>query len=49
LNGIGSHVHEYDDTLPKSTSIERTGRLRAIRVCEREQWRGETVHAFILG
>ena len=32
LNGIGSHVHEYDDTLPKNYHpSERAGRLGAVR------------------
>ena len=46
LNGIGSHVHEYDDTLPKNYHpSERARGLGAVRLCEREPGVGPRLRA----
>jgi 2-methylcitrate dehydratase PrpD len=51
LNGIGSHVHEYDDTLPKNyihPSVPVGSALFAYASANRVSGR-DFVHAFILG
>ncbi|HUO67694.1 MAG TPA: MmgE/PrpD family protein, partial [Gammaproteobacteria bacterium] len=51
LNGIGSHVHEYDDTLPKNyihPSVPVGSALFAYASANRVTGR-DFVHAFILG
>jgi 2-methylcitrate dehydratase PrpD len=51
LNGIGSHVHEYDDTLPKNyihPSVPVGSALFAYASANRVAGR-DFVHAFILG
>jgi len=51
LNGIGSHVHEYDDTLPKNfihPSVPIGSALFAYASANPTSGR-DFVHAFILG
>ncbi|HEU4619767.1 MAG TPA: MmgE/PrpD family protein [Gammaproteobacteria bacterium] len=51
LNGIGSHVHEYDDTLPKNymhASVPVASALFAFASARRVSG-ADFVHAFILG